>query len=323
MAKAKAKAKATETENVIAPKKTTKAKVPITKESVKDIALTTELVYRPKTPFVFESNIPIILEEVKTVLAKYKKLKITDKNFDEATLVKRRLVSLRTTLKSREREALATDVTPLVDRTKAAFKLVTKDVIELEAHLDAQFAVFEQEEIDAKKVIYQEYIDNFQKTYNISQKFFDIEMKDRYFNKTIKEKEVIEDIEAQFKDLKKREDEYDGNVELIKQAIEGDEHFNEDMLVESLDYRSITVILQDIATEKKRFNAIANGKSTDGIPTIKVGLAQSVSFASKAREKKTTATFKVTYYASQGASIKAFLDESGFDYEILSKEEDK
>jgi hypothetical protein len=144
-------AKAKATGNVIAPKK--KAKEPVTKESVKEIALTTELVFRPKVPFEFESNIPVIITEVKDILAKYKKLKVTDKNFEEASLVKRRLVSLRTTLKNREKEVLTTDVSPLTEKVKASFKLVAKDVIELEAHLDAQFAVFEQEEIEEKKVI--------------------------------------------------------------------------------------------------------------------------------------------------------------------------
>jgi hypothetical protein len=164
-------------------------------------------------------------------------------------------------------------------------------------------------------------MDNFQSKYALSPRFFQIEMKDRYFNKTIKEKEIIEDIEAQFKEMKKREEEYAGNIDLIRQAVEGDEHFNEDMLIESLDYRSITVVLQDIATEKKRYNAIAAGKDTACLPKIQVGVAQSVSFKPKVSEVKKCTTFKVTYYASQGESLKAFLEDNGFEYEIIDKEE--
>lgn len=299
----------------IAPKK---AKKEVATVDPKEIALTTELVFEPAAPFVFKTNSPAVLAEIKSILEKYKKLKITDKNFDEAMLVKRKVVSLRTMLTNREKECVKKDADPVKEKIKTTFKVLLNEVASLETILDKQFEVFDKAREDEIRAVCQGYIEEFQKRYELPDDRLElIEMRKQYFNKGQKEKDTIEDIENQFKDQKKEYDEYLGSVKLVEAEIAGEDRFNRDLLVEQLSYRSVTAVLSDIKAEKDRFARLDAWKD---IEKITVGVAFNPSLlAGKPKEKPVKATVEIEYYPAQAEQLKAAFDSIGVTYKFLEK----
>lgn len=299
----------------IAPKK---AKNEAAKIEPKEIALTTELVFEPAAPFVFKTNSPAVLAEIKSILEKYKKLKITDKNFDEAMLVKRKVVSLRTMLTNREKECVKKDADPVKEKIKTTFKVLLNEVASLETILDDQFAVFDAAREAEIREVCQGYIDEFQKKYDLPEDRLSlIELKKQYFNKGQKEKDTISSIEEQFVEQKKAHDEYVGAVKIVESEIAGESRFNRDLLVEQLSYRSLTAVLSDIKSEKERFARLDAGKDVEkvtvGVP-FNVGLLKG-----KKKETPVTAVVEIEYYPAQAEALKAAFDTIGVSYKFLEK----
>lgn len=303
-----------------APVKKTAAaeKKEIALNEAKGIALKTDLVFEPAVPFEFKTNAPVVLAEIKTVLEKYKKLKITDKNFDEATLVKRKVVSLRTMLTNRKKEAMLKDCDPIKQKIAATFDTLLKEVTGLEETLDKQFAVFDKAAEDELRAILQGYVDELQDKYDLPEEYLGmIEFKKKYFNKGQKEKDTYDDLVAQFDDLKARNEERLGNIVLIESAIKDEPRFNRELLLEQLSYRSITAILQDINKEKERFKDLDAGKVPE---KIVVGAPAKVGLLSGKKQKRVRLTVSIECYEDEKASIVESLNSLNADVTIKSSD---
>lgn len=326
-------AKKKDVENVVAPKKGATKKTAIApekkasprkavakKEDATEVALKTDLVYAPKGKFEFNTNAPAVMAEVKRIVAKYKDIKITDANFDEAETLKRRVVTLRTFLTSRKKEAVKLFIAPVEEATKKTFDVLLKEVAVLEDVLASQLDVFEEARKDGLRVVLQGYVDEYQTRYELPEKFLAlVEMKDKYFNKTQNEKDTIEDIESQFEEQLAAKKEEDSSKDLIRSEIGGDKRFNETLLFEQLDYRSVTAILTDIKTEKARFAEIDKGGSGDGLPKITVGAKVSSGgfFGSAKKKTRKTVLVQLTYDEDFGEAMKKFYEDNDVEVKFI------
>lgn len=315
-----AKKKTVVEEPVIAPKRGKKVSSPkeVAKSATKEIALKTDLLFEPAAPFEFRSNSPVVLAEIKDILAKYKKLKITDKNFDEATLVKRKVVTLRTMLTNRKKEATGMYCDPVKQKITTTFDTLLKEVNSLEKVLDAQFAGFDKIREDEIKEVCQDYIDELQETYKLPDDYLAmVELKKKYFNKGQKEKDTYDDLKSQFSELSEKHNEYLGNVKLIEREIEGEKRFNRDLLVEQLSYRSFSAVLQDIKAEKDRFAAIDKGAP---VKKITVGAPTNAGLLGGKKVKKTVAVVRLLYAEDDEKEIFDVLNNLPVQYSVSSKE---
>ena len=326
-------AKKKEAENVVAPKKSAAKKTAIApekktatkkavakKEATTEIALKTDLVYAPKGKFEFNTNAPVVMSEVKRIVEKYKDIKITDANFDEAETLKRRVVTLRTFLTARKREAVKLFIAPVEEATKKTFDILLKEVAVLEDVLSSQLNVFEDARKDGLREVLQGYIDEYQAKYELPDKFLAlVEMKDKYFNKTQNEKDTISDIEDQFEEQIAAKREEDSSKALITAEIGGDKRFNEKLLFEQLDYRSVTAILTDIKTEKNRFAEIDKGGSGDGLPKITVGAKVTAGgfFGVTKKKAKKTVRVQLTYYEDFGDALTQFFIDNDIEAKFI------
>ena len=308
---------------VIAPKRGKKAGATkeVAKSSAKEIAIKTELLFEPAAPFEFRSNSPVVLAEIKDVLAKYKKLKITDKNFDEATLVKRKVVSLRTMLTNRKKEATGLYCDPVKQKITTTYDTLIKEVTGLEKVLDDQFAVFDKITEDEIRAVCQGYIDEMQETHKLPDDYLAmVELKKKYFNKGQKEKDTYDDLKAQFEELDEKYKEYLGNIKLVECEIAGEVRFNRDLLVEQLSYRSLSAVLQDIKAEKERFAALDKGAP---VKKITVGAPANVSLLAGKKVKKMVAVVRLMYNEDAEKEIFDVLDNLPMQYSVSSKEKAK
>lgn len=270
-----------------------------------------------KTPLVFNSNFNEVKATLKTTLKKYKGLKVTDANFEEAKLIQKQCVTTRTLLESRMKEAIKAYIDLPKDTLKGQFQELFNLVAEVEDNIKAQMDVYEDERKAEVEKALKMYHDGLQKEYNLRPKYLSmVQFKKSYFNKTAKESDSRADIKDQFNDAKKLQDEYDSNVEVIKSTINGNKLLNENHWIDQLEYRSLAGILVDIRSEITRLETV-EAADTDA---VKIGASSGPAFdavksaAAPAKKGKKpvmkTMKIEITYPEHLGAMIQEFFSDN-------------
>jgi hypothetical protein len=200
-------------------------------------------------------------QDIEAKLLKWKqrvlKMEMTEENMAEVKAIKKEAVAYRSSLT----ETLKTIKKVYFNDPKAFF----------EAQMDRLFAVVAEVEKATDEVLKKEedariaginevldgYIKKFQGTYNLDDSHLArIERKKSYYNKTADEKERKDDIEQQFKVLKKEQDAYAANVRLIKATCKEEPRLNVQHWIEQLQYDDIATITEAIIAEKQRLREL-------------------------------------------------------------------
>lgn len=216
-----------------------------------------EVRVKPLAPLEWDTNIPELREVVKEKLAKYAGLKVTEENFTQCDLVRKCCVSLRNSVIQSKKLDKAQYIKLPSDTLDAMYEELLKDIERIEKPLKEQFDEYDEVLKEELKSILREYVEEFQREYNLTPEFLNkIELKPKYFNKTQKESDTIEDIKSQFEEQKEAQKEYDSDVALIKTTIGGDRRFNEELLLSQLGFRKVSIIVTEILNQKKLFETI-------------------------------------------------------------------
>jgi peptidyl-tRNA hydrolase len=136
---------------------------------------------------------------------------------------------------------------------------------EIESLADAVLAKEDQERIADINQVLDGYKAKFQQEYALDESLLTrIEYKKNYYNKTAKEKARKDDLEAQFKELKKEQDTYAANIRLIEFGCKDDPRLNAAHWVDQLQYEGIATIIVSIEQEKKRLAEL----DKSGVPVM-------------------------------------------------------
>jgi hypothetical protein len=200
-------------------------------------------------------------EQVKAYLQKWKQkvlaMKMTGDNLEEVMVIKREAVQYRNSLAK-----IQGDVKRLYfNDPKAVFDtemaVLLKVVGEVEDAADKVLAEEEEERVAGINEIIDHYIETFQERYGLDgEHLARVERKKSYYNKTAEEKARKDDIEKQFKDLKKGQDAYAAEVRLIEAACRGEPRLNVQRWIEDLRHDSAAAIVEYIAAEKQRLREL-------------------------------------------------------------------
>jgi hypothetical protein len=271
-----------------------------------------------KTPLTFDSNFGDVKKELKAKLKKFKGMKVSDANFEEAKFVQKQCVTTRTLLDNRMKEAIKTYIDLPKDALKQQFNELFALVAEVEDNIKVQMDVYEDERKAEVEKALKMYVDSLQKEYKLRDKYFTmVQFKKSFFNKTAKESESRADIKDQFDDAKKLQEEYDSNVEIIKGTVKGNKLLNEKHWIDQLEFRSLAGILVDLRNELTRVEAVEEEVKEDA---IKIGASTSAvaSFAAKAspvppkgkKVKNKTMKIEITYPEYLGDMISDFFNDN-------------
>lgn len=138
---------------------------------------------------------------------------------------------------------------------------------EVEKAADQVLEIEEKERVAGVNMVIEHYIEKFQERYGLDEGHLArIERKKSYYNKTAEEKARKDDIEQQFKDLKKDQDAYAANIRLIKAACEADLRLNVAHWIDRLRYDDVATIVEAIAAERKRLSEL-DRQETGGTQT--------------------------------------------------------
>lgn len=262
--------------------------------------------------------------KIKAVVNRYKDTQLTDENVEYVTILKKQFVSLRTGIERERKEYKKVYITPAEDLVDSMCKELLKIVDEGESALGKQLDAYDQRRKDELTLVLNEYVQDAVEKFELREEYASqIQLKKEYYNKTQKEEDSIDSINAQAEELSKKQKEYDAGVELIKMECE-DSGFVPDVYIRELKYKSATEIVYEIKADKKA-RAEMKAKVEDG-EKVEIGkkadvdkeLEAQINVAVQSENAMRTRVLRVTYKPEQAKLIARFFKENKIDFEFIS-----
>lgn len=260
--------------------------------------------------------------KIQKVVDKYKNEVLTEENVGYIKNLKSQFVSLRTGIERERREYKKVYLDPATKLINAMCDELQKIVAEGENALASQLDAYDQRRKDELTVILNEYKDEAAAKHNLRDEYKDqIQLIDKYYNKTQNEEDSADDIERQAAELEKKQKEYDSGVALITTEC-NDAGLLPDAYLRELQYKSAMEIILEIKQDRKtrdemKAKEAAGEKIVIGEP-ITEELKKAISLDSKDEAEETrTRVLRVTYKPSQAKLIANFFRENKISFEFI------
>ena len=260
--------------------------------------------------------------KIQKVVDKYKNEVLTEENVGYIKNLKSQFVSLRTGIERERKEYKKVYLDPATKLINAMCDELQKIVAEGENALGAQLDAYDQRRKDELTVILNEYKDEAAAKHNLRDEYKDqIQLIDKYYNKTQDEEDSADDIERQAAELEKKQKEYDSGVALITTEC-NDAGLLPDAYLRELQYKSAMEIILEIKQDKKtrdemKAKEAAGEKIVIGEP-ITEELKKAVSLDSKEdKEELRTRVLRVTYKPEQAKLMASFFRENKIQFEFI------
>ena len=260
--------------------------------------------------------------KIQKVVDKYKNEVLTEENVGYIKNLKSQFVSLRTGIERERKEYKKVYLDPATKLINAMCDELQKIVAEGENALGAQLDAYDQRRKDELTVILNEYKDEAAAKHNLREEYKDqIQLIDKYYNKTQDEEDSADDIERQAAELEKKQKEYDSGVALITTEC-NDAGLLPDAYLRELQYKSAMEIILEIKQDKKtrdemKAKEAAGEKIVIGEP-ITEELKKAVTLDSKEdKEELRTRVLRVTYKPEQAKLMASFFRENKIQFEFI------
>ena len=260
--------------------------------------------------------------KIQKVVDKYKNEVLTEENVGYIKNLKSQFVSLRTGIERERKEYKKVYLDPATKLINAMCDELQKIVAEGENALGAQLDAYDQRRKDELTVILNEYKDEAAAKHNLREEYKDqIQLIDKYYNKTQNEEDSADDIERQAAELEKKQKEYDSGVALITTEC-NDAGLLPDAYLRELQYKSAMEIILEIKQDKKtrdemKAKEAAGEKIVIGEP-ITEELKKAVTLDSKEdKEELRTRVLRVTYKPKQAKLMASFFHENKIQFEFI------
>ena len=214
-------------------------------------------------------------------------------------------------------------ITPAKDLVDSMCKELLAIVDAGESALGKQLDEYDQRRKDELAIILNEYKADAVAKHNLREEYASqIQLIDKYYNKTQNEEDSADDIERQAIELEKKQSEYDAGVKLITAECE-DAGFLADTYIRELSHKSAMEIILEIKADKKikaelQAKAEAGEKIVIGEPVTEE-LQKAMSFDSKEKaEEMRVRVLRVTYKPEQAKLMASFFRENKIGFEFIN-----
>ena len=258
--------------------------------------------------------------KIQKVVDKYKNEVLTEENVGYIKNLKSQFVSLRTGIERERKEYKKVYLDPATKLINAMCDELQKIVAEGENALGAQLDAYDQRRKDELTVILNEYKDEAAAKHNLREEYKDqIQLIDKYYNKTQNEEDSADDIERQAAELEKKQKEYDSGVALITTEC-NDAGLLPDAYLRELQYKSAMEIILEIKQDKKtrdemKAKEAAGEKIVIGEP-ITEELKKAVTLDSK-KEENRTRVMRIVYKPENAKKIASAMKELCISFEFI------
>lgn len=268
-------------------------------------------------------NFSDVGSKIQAVVDRYKDTQLTDDNVDYVKTLKKQFVSLRTGIERERKEYKKVYLSPAEDLVDSMCKELLAIVDAGEVALGKQLDKYDQRRKDELTIILKEYIADSVAKHNLREEYASqIQLIDKYYNKTQNEEDSADDIERQATELEKKQNEYDAGVKLITAECE-DAGFLADSYIRELQYKSATEIILEIKQDKKTKEEIkakvdAGEKVVIGEPLTEE-LKKAITLDSKEKENRTR-IMRIVYKPENAKKIAQAMKELCVSFEFINKE---
>lgn len=267
-------------------------------------------------------NFSDVGSKIQAVVDRYKDTQLTDANVDYVKTLKKQFVSLRTGIDRERKEYMKVYITPAKDLVDSMCKELLAIVDAGESALGKQLDAYDQRRKDELTIILNEYKADAVLKHNLREEYAcQIQLIDKYYNKTQNEEDSADDIERQAVELEKKQAEYDAGVKLITAECE-DAGFLADTYIRELQYRSAMEIIMEIKADKKASAELkakeeAGEKIVIGKP-IDEELQKAMSLDSKEEsEELRERVLRVRYKPEQAKLMADFFKKNNIQFEFI------
>lgn len=274
---------------------------------------------------IVAGNFSELGNNIQTLVEKYKGTVLTEDNVSYVKTLKGHFTSLRTGIERERKEWKKVYITPASKLIDSMCDELQKIVAEGEGALSVQLEAYDQKRKDELTIILQEYVNDAVKKHNLRKEYAQqIQLLDKYYNRTQNEEDSADDIEVQATELEKKQKEYDSGVELIKAEC-ADAGFLADTYIRELSYKSAMEIVLEIKMDRKTSEQIqakldAGEKVVVGEP-ISEELRRAVTLnENEATQERRTRVLRVTYKAEQAKLIAKFFKDNAIQFEFINTE---
>ena len=266
-------------------------------------------------------NFTELAEKIQNVVDKYKGTILTDENVNYVKALKVQFQQIRTGIEKKRKDWKSLYLTTPAKLLDAMCDDLQNIVASGENALKEQLDSYDQRRKDELTEILNEYIEDFVKQYGLKEEYRErIVLKKQYYNKTAKEEDTIDDIEAQVLSLKEEQEEKERGIELVKAELEGST-LADGVYITLLEHYSVADVLMRIKADKKRneqLNAIVKNPTDACESVVKNPTDACESVVKNPTDEKRERTIWVRYDSAQAKLLKEFLTFNNIEYRIIS-----
>ena len=267
-------------------------------------------------------NFTEVAEKIKAIVEQYKGTILTEDNVAYVKTVKSQFVSLRTAIERERKEYKKVYITPHSRLIDSMCDDLQKLVAEGEDALTIQLEEYDNKRKEELTKILKDYIAmNCDLTEEEKAK---VVLKKEYYNKTQKEEDTYNDIDAQIEALKQAKKDREAAIMLIESELEGT-NIPSQPYIRQLEYHNATEVILQIKADKKRMEEEKKAKdvvikettSEVYLPEANDSEEIQVAKAEEGAEEIRTRVMQIWYTASQAEKLNKFFSECGIKFKFV------
>lgn len=280
---------------------------------------------------VVGGNFEELASQISRVVEKYKGTVLTEDNINYVKALKIQFQKLRTSIETKRRDWKKMYITTPGKLLDAMCDDLQKIVAEGEDALGSQLDAYDQRRKDELTEVLRGYADEAARVHGLRGEYASqIVLREKYYNKTQREEDSADDIEAQAADLERRQKEYDAGLLLIRSELEGTV-LVESTYTEQLKYRSAMEIVLQIKADKKESQKLYEEMRAKEEQGEKIVIGEAAPDGLKETADSATVTEKedgrygsvrertlwIRYKAEVAEDIVDFFTEKGIEFRFL------
>lgn len=268
-------------------------------------------------------NFDELAGKIQAVVDRYSGTQLTEENVGYVKTLKQQFVSLRTGIERERKEWTKVYIDPADKLVKSMCSELLSIVAKGEEALGSQLEAYDEKRKAELTVILKEYIADAVAKHGLREEYAtQIQLIDKYYNKTQHEEDSADDIERQACELEKKQKEYDSGVALIMAEC-NDAGFLAETYIRELNYKSATEIVFEIKADKKSKAELeakvnAGEKIVVGEPITEELKKAMFHDEKESKAELRTRVLRVTYKPEQAKLMARFFKDNNIQFEFIN-----
>lgn len=265
-------------------------------------------------------NFTEVAEKIKAIVEQYKGTILTEDNVTYVKTVKSQFVSLRTAIERERKEYKKVYITPHSRLIDSMCDELQQLVAEGEDALTSQLEEYDNKRKEELTKILKDYIAT--SCDLTEEEKAKVVLKKEYYNKTQKEEDTYNDIDAQIEALKQAKKDREAAIMLIESELEGT-NIPSQPYIRQLEYHNATEVILQIKADKKRMEEEKKAKdvvikeTTSEVYLPEANDSQQMSDVEEGAEEIRTRVMQIWYTASQAEKLNKFFSECGIKFKFV------